>query len=89
MEQTDGHTDRSLHCFMPPLEGRDIINMHASAGSKHYIVVTTWLRQWCYVTEARDSEWQWHKLGYMQICTSPQTDNDASIPPTNWRRSCM
>jgi len=20
-------------------------------------------------TEARDSEWQWHQLGYMQVCT--------------------
>ena len=28
-------------------------------------------------TEARDSEWQWHQLGHMQICTSPQTDNHA------------
>jgi len=26
-------------------------------------------------TEARDSEWQWHQLGYMQVCTSLQTDN--------------
>jgi len=31
-------------------------------------------------TEARDSEWQWHQLGHMQICTSPQTDNHARIP---------
>jgi len=31
-------------------------------------------------TEARDSEWQWHLLGHMQICTSPQTDNHANIP---------
>jgi len=23
-------------------------------------------------TEARDSEWQWHQPGHMQICTSPQ-----------------
>ena len=29
-------------------------------------------------TEARDSEWQWHQLGHMQVCTSPQTDNHAS-----------
>jgi len=29
-------------------------------------------------TEARDSEWQWHQLGRMQICTSVQTDNHAS-----------
>jgi len=25
--------------------------------------------------EARDSEWQWHLLGRMQVCTSLQTDN--------------
>jgi len=31
-------------------------------------------------TEARDSEWQWHQLGHMQICTSLQTDNHASTP---------
>jgi len=32
-------------------------------------------------TEARDSEWQWHQLGYMQVCTSLQTDNKTSTPP--------
>jgi len=32
-------------------------------------------------TEARDSEWQWHQLGYMQICTSLQTNNNAGTPP--------
>jgi len=32
-------------------------------------------------TEARDSEWQWHQLGHMQIGTSLQTDNHASTPP--------
>ena len=26
-------------------------------------------------TDARDSEWQWHQLGYMQVCTSLQVDN--------------
>ena len=31
--------------------------------------------------EARDSEWQWHQLGHMQICISLQTDNHASTPP--------
>ena len=31
-------------------------------------------------TEARDSEWQWHQLDRMQICTSLQTDNHASTP---------
>ena len=29
-------------------------------------------------TGARDSEWQWHQLGHMQICTSLQTDNHTS-----------
>jgi len=35
-------------------------------------------------TEARDSGWQWHQLGYMQVCTSLQTDNRASIPPLSF-----
>ena len=35
-------------------------------------------------TEARDSEWQWHQLGHMQICISLQTDNHASIPPLSF-----
>jgi len=35
-------------------------------------------------TDARDSEWQWHQLSHMQICTSPQTDNHASIPPVSF-----
>jgi len=29
-------------------------------------------------TEARDSEWQWHHLGRMQVCTLLQTDNHAN-----------
>ena len=32
-------------------------------------------------TEARDSEWQWHQLGRMQVSTSLQTYNHASTPP--------
>ena len=32
-------------------------------------------------TEARDSEWQWHQLGHMQVGTLLQTDNHASTPP--------
>ena len=34
-------------------------------------------------TEARDSDWRWHQLGHMQVCTSPHTDNHASTPPLN------
>jgi len=35
-------------------------------------------------TEARDNEWQWHQLGYMQLCTLFQTDNHASTPPLSF-----
>jgi len=37
-------------------------------------------------TEARDSEWQRHQLGYVQVCTSLQTDNHASTPPFSFYR---
>ena len=45
---------------------------------------TTWVSQYqkgktnLDSNEARDSEWQWHQLGNIQICTSPQTDNHTS-----------
>ena len=35
-------------------------------------------------TGARDSEWQCHQLGHMQICTSLQTDKHASTPPLSF-----
>jgi len=36
-------------------------------------------------TEARDSEWQWHQLGNIQVCTSLQTEyNHASTPPLSF-----
>ena len=35
-------------------------------------------------TEARDSEWQWHQLGHMQVCTLLQTDNHTSTPPLSF-----
>ena len=37
-------------------------------------------------TEARDSEWQWHQLGHMQVCTSLQTDYHTSTPPLSFYR---
>ena len=43
-------------------------------------------------TEARDSEWQRHQLGHMQVCTLLQTDNHASTSPLSFLqagcRSC-
>ena len=35
-------------------------------------------------TEARDSEWQWHQLGHMQVCISLQADNHARTPPLSF-----
>ena len=35
-------------------------------------------------TETSDSEWQWHQLGHMQVCTLLQTDNYASTPPLSF-----
>jgi len=35
-------------------------------------------------TEERDSEWQWHQLGHMKVCTSLQADNHASNPPLSF-----
>jgi len=35
-------------------------------------------------TEARESEWQWHQLGRMQVCTSLQSDNHTSTPPLSF-----
>jgi len=37
-------------------------------------------------TEARDSEWQWHQLGHMQVCTLLETDNHASTAPLGFYR---
>jgi len=36
------------------------------------------------LTEARDSEWQRHQLGRMQVCTSLQTDNHTGTPPLSF-----
>jgi len=35
-------------------------------------------------TEVRDSEWQRHQLGDMQVCISLQTDNHASTLPLSF-----
>jgi len=51
---------------------------------------TTWVSQYQKgknnqdFTEARDSEWQWHPLGHMQVCTLLQTDNHTSTQPLSF-----
>ena len=66
---------RSCHLY--------IINTHARAFNGLFSR-TTWVSRYqkgktnLDFTEARDSEWQWHQLGHMQVCTSLQTNNHAS-----------
>jgi len=31
-----------------------------------------------------ESEWQWHQLGHVQVCTTLQADNYASTPPLSF-----
>jgi len=38
-------------------------------------------------TEAKDSEWQWHQLGRMQVCTLLQTDNHTSTPSLSFSQA--
>jgi len=51
---------------------------------------TTWVSQYkkgntnVDFAEAKDSEWQWHQLGHMQVCISLQTDNHTSTPPLSY-----
>ena len=35
-------------------------------------------------TEARDSDWQWHQLDHMQVCTLLQADNHARTLPLSF-----
>jgi len=47
-----------------------------------------WLPRWAgtrkvkpiWILQKQESEWQWHQLGHMQVCTLLQTDNHASTP---------
>jgi len=60
---------RQQHPFNSPLSGSTQVSRYHKA--------TTNLD----LTEARDSEWQWHHLDHMQVCTSPQADTHTSSPP--------
>ena len=62
------HTHTHTHTFNSPFSG------------------TTWVSQYqkdktnLDFTKARDSEWQWHQLGHMQVCISLQTDKTVPVP---------
>ena len=75
-ENTHTHT----HLFNGPLSGTTRVSQYQKGKTNLDF------------TEAKDSEWQWHQLGHMQVCTSLQTDNHASTPPLSflqtWCPSC-
>jgi len=78
---TDRHTDNKRHCMSSasrkPCHMTTTIlcvsgfcpGVHGSAGTRKVKPKPICI------------SWQWDQLGHMQICTSPQTDNHARIPP--------
>ena len=60
---------RNTHPFNDPLSGSTRVSRYQKGKTNPDF------------TEARDSEWQWHQLSHMQVCTSLQTDNHASTLP--------
>ena len=63
------HTHTHTHPFNGPLSGTTQVSRYQKGKTNLDF------------TGARDSEWQWHQLGHIQVCTSLQTDNHASTPP--------
>ena len=63
------HTHTHTHTFNGPFSGTTQVSRNQKGKTNLDF------------TEARYSEWQWHQLGHMQVCTSLQTDNHTSTPP--------
>ena len=61
-------TTTTLHTFNGPLSGTTRVSRYQKGKTNLDF------------TEARVSDWQWHQLGHMQVCTLLQTDNHASTP---------
>jgi len=72
------------YCFSNCISSSNNYNTHVHGLSA--LSVTTQVSQYqkdktnLNFTETRDSEWQWHQLDHMQVCTLLQTDNNASTP---------
>ena len=69
---THTHTHAHAHTFNSPFSGTTQVSRYQKGETNLDF------------TEARDSEWQWHQLGHMQVCASLQTDNHASTPPLSF-----
>jgi len=69
LTNTHTHTHTHTHPFNGPFSGTTRVSRYQKGKTN------------LDVTKARDSEWQWHQVGHMQVCTLLQTDNHTSIPP--------
>ena len=69
---TRTHTHTHTHTFNGPLSGTTRMSQYQEGKTNLDF------------TGARDSEWQWHQLGHMQVCTSLQTDNHTSTSPLSF-----
>ena len=58
---THTHTHTHTHLFNGPFSGTTCVSRYQKGKTNLDF------------TEARDSEWQWHQLGHMQVCISLQT----------------
>ena len=72
--QNLGHTITHTHPFNGPLSGTTQVSRYQKGTTNQDFA------------DARDSEWQWHQLGHMQVSTLLQTDNHASAPPLSFYR---
>jgi len=68
----NGSTRTHTHPFNGPFSGTTLVSRYQKGKTNLDF------------TEARDSEWQWHQLDNMQVCTLLQTDNHASTPPLSF-----
>ena len=66
------HTHAHTHPFNNPFSGSTQVSRYQKGNTNLDF------------NEARDSEWQWHQLGHMQVCTLLQTDNHASTSLLNF-----
>jgi len=66
------YKNTNTHTFNGPMSGTTRVSRYQKGKTNLHF------------TEARDSEWQWHQRGHMQVCISLQTDNHASTPPLSF-----
>jgi len=69
---THTHTHTHTHLFNGPFSGTTRVSRYQKGKTNLDF------------TEARDSEWQWHQLGYMQVCISLRPQDHASTPPISF-----